>query len=232
VPDPVRVQVVQAGPDAGRAAQLTAVRGEEQRRPGRDAERDRELGRAATPLVVAQPEPDHPAARVLRGQPGQRPRLQRVLGPVGRDDQADAHPGRGGRRVRRVQHQLHRRGETAEALPVAGRVDLDLQPAGPLGPLVLRSLAEQPAHVLRGAQHRPRDVVQPLEPEPAALVGRAQPGRPGPGQRFRQVHPVLRGQVDQGGVPHRPGEVQVQVRLGQRGDRPRHQRARSLNAPR
>ena len=157
--DPVRVQVVQAGLDAGRPGQLPAVRDQEQPGPFGDAERGRELVRGPPPLVVGQAEPGHPAPRVLGRQPGQGPGLQRVLGPVGRHDHADADPGgrRGGRG--RVEDQLDHVGDAAEPPGVPGRVDLDLQPARPVRPFVLRGLGQQPAHVAGPAQHRARGVV-------------------------------------------------------------------------
>ncbi|CAO0826410.1 hypothetical protein SMICM17S_04006 [Streptomyces microflavus] len=69
--------------------------------------------------------------------------------------------------------------------------------------------------VLGGPQAGPGDVVEPLETEPAALVGRPQFRWLTAGQRVGEVDPVLVGEFEQGGGPHRPGEVQVQVGLGQ-----------------
>ena len=90
VAEPVRVQGVQAGAHRLRTHQLAAVR--HQRKPGPlgDRERRRELGGRAAPLVVGQPEADDPAVGVLRGEPGQGARVQRVPGAVGGDDHRDA----------------------------------------------------------------------------------------------------------------------------------------------
>ena len=84
-------------------------------------------------------------------------------------------------------------------------------------------LPQQPEHGWLVGEHRAGDVVQPLEPEPAPLVGAAQPRRPGRRERLGQVDPPLGGQLHQRGVAHRAGEMQVQVRLGQRGERPCHE---------
>ena len=87
VPDPVRVQLIQAGPHAGRARRA-------HRRAGpRAGRRVRRCGRPGAkssarpaPLVVAEPEAGHAAPRVLDRQPGQRARVERVPGPVRGDD--------------------------------------------------------------------------------------------------------------------------------------------------
>ena len=77
-----------------------------------------------------------------------------------------------------VEHQVGERGDPAEARGVAARVDLDLQPAAAVADVVLGGLQHQAAYVVGRAQHRPRDVVEPLEAEPALLVGRRQLRRP------------------------------------------------------
>ncbi len=80
---------------------------------------------------------------------------------------------------------------------------------------VLGGLAHQPLDVLGLSEAGPRRVVQPLEAEPAALVGRPQAGRfaagQGLGEGFGQPDAVLVGQLQHGGGPHRTGEVQVQM---------------------
>ena len=82
------------------------------------------------PLVVGEPEADHAAAGVLRGQPGQGARVERVPGAVGRDHHGDAR-GRSPRErlAHGVEHQVGERGDPAEPRGVPARVDLDLQPA-------------------------------------------------------------------------------------------------------
>ena len=141
VPDPVRVQLVQAGQHAGRPGQLTPVRDGEQAAAFGDAEGRGEVFRPPAPLVVTEPEAGHAPPGVLHGQPGQRARVQRVPGPVGGDDDRDPHAGRRAGRGRGVQHELDGGSQAAEASRVPRRVDLDLQPAGSLGPFVLRDLA-------------------------------------------------------------------------------------------
>ena len=103
-----------------------------------------------------------------------------------------------------------------EAGGVPAGVDLDLQPPPAVAYVVLGGLEHQPAYVVLRAQHRPRHVVEALEAEPALLVVPPKLGRPVLDQRVGQVDAVAVGQLEQRGVPHRAGEVQVQVRLRQR----------------
>ena len=115
---------------------------------------------------------------------------------------------------------------------VAGRVHLDLQPAASPSAASSSAVSRTSRWTSSGRpQHRPGDVVQPLEAEPAALVGRPQLGRPVLLQRVGQVQALLAGELDQRGVPHRPGEVQVQMGLGQRVQGPCHRHILPLNAP-
>ena len=74
----------------------------------------------------------------------------------------------------RVEHQVGEGGDPAEPGGVPAGVDLDLQPAAAVAHVVLGRLQHQPADVGLGPQHRPGHVVEPLEPEPALLVGRRQ----------------------------------------------------------
>jgi hypothetical protein len=222
MPDPVGVQHVQAGRDAGRAGQLAAVRDEHQPGPPGDAERAPEFLCRAAPLVVGQAEAGDAAPGVLRREPGERPGIQRMVSPVRRDDDRDSDPGRGARRGGRREHELGERGDPAEPVRESRGIGLDLQPARALGHLVLGGLAEQPVHVRRSAQHRAGDVVEPLEPEPPALVGAAQVRRPVLGERGWQVDAMLIGQLDHRRVAHRPGQMQMQVRFGERAERPGH----------
>ncbi len=183
--EPVGVQVVEAGPDVLGAAELAAVRGEHQPGPLGDPERRRELGRAAPALVVGEAEADHPAAGVLRREPGQGAGVERVPGPVGGDDHRDPEAGALARVACGIQHQVGERGDAVEAGGVPAGVDLDLQPPAAVAYVVLGGLEHQPAYVVLRAQHRPRHVVQALEPEPALLVGRAtaRAASPRPGSR-------------------------------------------------
>src|SRR6266487_448119 len=103
--DPVRVQVIQAGPDAVRADELAAVRDRKQPGAGGDPERRGELRWLAPALVIAEPEADDATPCVPRRQPGQRAGLKRMLRPVGRDDDPEPDPRGGGRLRGRVKHK-------------------------------------------------------------------------------------------------------------------------------
>ena len=197
------------------AAQLAPVRHQQQPGPLGDREGRREVLGAPTPLVVGEPEAHDPAPGVLPGQPRQRAGVERVPGAVGRDHDRDAEAGVALGLRDRVEHQVGEGGDPAEPRGVPARVDLDLQPPAAVAHVVLGRLAHQPSHVVGRAQHRARHVVQPLEPEPALLVGRRQLRRPVRDQRVGQHDAVALGELEQRGVPHRPGEVQVQVGLGQ-----------------
>ncbi len=171
VTQPMRPQRGEAAGDAVRTAQLARVRQAGEPGPASDREGGREVVGAAATLVVRQAETDDPPPGVLRGEPGERPGVQRVSGAVGGDDDGQRQPGRRPGGADRVQHQLGEGGETPEAGGVAGRVDLDLGPPTAVGDVVLGRLPDQPVHVVRRAEHGPGDVVEPLEPEPALLVG-------------------------------------------------------------
>ena len=191
VPDPVGVQLVQAGTDAGRSLEFAAVRHQHQPGPGRDPERRGEVGRSAASFVVRQAEAGHAAPGVAPRQPGRRPGFERVPDAVRGDDHSDADAGRPLGLRDRVEYQLRERRQAPEHGGVPGRVDLELKPARAFGSLILRQLGDQPADISGLAQHRPGDVVQPLEPEPAPLIGAAQPGRPVAAERVGQPDPVL-----------------------------------------
>ncbi len=200
-PSPGRAARRRAAPAAGRPA----------RRSGRPARSPRCEPRRSS-LESPKPTTPRPAycaasrARV-RASSGCRVRLAAITTaipmPTSREASRD-----------RVEDQVGERGDPAELRGVPARVDLDLQPAATVALVVLGGLADQPAYVVLGAQHRPGDVVEPLEPEPALLVGRRERRRPVLDQRVGQVVPVALGELEQRGVPHGAGEVEVQVGLG------------------
>ena len=191
------------------------MRGKQQASVGRDAEGGLEVRGRAAPLVVGQAEADDAPARVLGSQPSERAGVERVPGAVRGDDDPDADARRllgvpGG-----VQEQVGEVRDAAVDGGVARGVGLQTPPAR-LGPLVLGDLHDEAAEVLFRLDDRPGRVVQPLEPEPAALVGGGQLRRPFLGERRWQAHAAQLGQLDHGRMAHRPGQVQVKVRLGKR----------------
>jgi hypothetical protein len=171
----------------------------------------------AAALVVAQAEPDdltRPVARVSRREPCQGARLERVTHPGRRDDDADLDRAGLARVARRVEHDLERRRDAADVRRVRRRVDLDLEAARTLGGVVGRCLLDDAAQILLAPDARARCVVEPLEPEPAALV-RRHPQRVAVEQRGWEPHAARLCERREGRNAHRPGEVQVQVRLGE-----------------
>ncbi len=219
--DPAGLEDVEAGPDALRPAELATMRRREQAGPPGQLERPREAQRITPALVVGQPEPDDPPACVLGGQPRERSGVQRVPGPVGGDDQGDLDPGPCSGVASGVDDQVRERRDAAEPRRESTGVDLDLEPARALGSIVLGRLEDQPPYVLLGPEHGSSDVVQPLEAEPSSLVSGRELRRPLGRQRLREAEALLGRELDDGRVPHRPGEVQVQVRLRQRLERSR-----------
>ena len=171
MPQAVGVQGVQALPDVLGSAQLPAVRNQPQPRAFGDAERRGEVGSRPAALVVGESEADDAAVGVLRGQTREGAGVQGVAGAVGGDHHGHGEPRRGRGVAHRVQHQVGEGGDPPEPCAVATRVDLDLQPPAAVADVVLRGLPHQPSHVVLGAQHRPGHVVEPLEAEPALLVG-------------------------------------------------------------
>ncbi len=215
VADPAGPEVVQAVAHRLGAGQLAAVRGGQQAALAGDGEGPVEVAGHPAPFVVGQAEAHHALVGVAHGEPGQHPGVHRRLHPVRRHQHPDPDAGGLGGLPHGVQDQLQGGDQPAQHRRVGGRVDLDLQPARAVGHLVLGGLPDQPADVLLVAQHRARGVVQPLEPEPAALVGGPQLRRGGPAERLGQPDPVPVGELQQGGGAHRPGEVQVEVGLRQ-----------------
>ena len=179
---------------------------------------------------LERPKPIDAAVDVLARQPGQGARVEGVAGAVGGDDHRDADAGALGSVADRVEHQVGERGDAAEPCGVPARVDLDLQPPAAVGDVVLGGLTDQASYVVLGAEHRPRDVVEPLEPEPALLVGRGQLRWPLRHQGVGEVDAVALGELEQGAVPHRAGEVEVQVGLRKRMEVPHARHRRWLTA--
>src|SRR5699024_6224463 len=95
------------------------------------------------------------------------------------------------------------------------RVDLDLEPARPLGPVIDGRLPDDAAHVLLTAHTVPGGVVEPLEAEPPSLVGRRDPRWTAAAEGLREAHVQSGGQVADRVHAHGSGEVEVQMGLGQ-----------------
>jgi hypothetical protein len=226
----VGAEAVEALPDVVGSAQLAAVRHEQQAGPVGDPEGALEVRGAAAAFVVGEPEADDTPSGVLGGQARERTRVERVAGAVGGDHDRHAEPGAFGGVAHAVEDQVGELGDPAEPRRVAARVDLDLQPPAAVPDVVLGRLEHETAYVFGRAQHRARHVVEALEPEPALLVGGAELRRPVLDQRVGQHDAVALGQLEQRAVAHRPGEVEVEVRLGE----PRHlaTRLRTLRRPR
>src|SRR5487761_709239 len=214
VPQPVRVQQVKAVPDAARADELASVRCEQQPGPLGDPEGRREVRGRPAPLVVGQPEADDALSRVLHRQPGQRPSVHRMPGSVGGNDDPDPDIRRPGRLLHGIEQKLSERGDPAVNGREPGRVSLELEPPGSFCPLILGDLPHEPAKVIRRAEHRARGVIETLEPEPAALIGGGQLGRPLLGKRGRQRHPMRTRKLDHGRVEHSTGQMQMKMRIG------------------
>jgi len=144
---------------------------------------------------------------VLAGEPGECPRVEGVPSAVGGDHHSHAYSDVAAAFPDGVEDEVGERGDPAEPGGVPARVDLDLQPPRTVVLVILRGLTHQPAYVVLGAQHRARDVVEPLEPEPALLVGPRKLRRPVLHQGFRQAMAVTLGELEQGSVSHGPGEM-------------------------
>ena len=233
VAEAVGPQRLQGGLDRRRAEQLPGVGDQGQPGVPGDLEGAGELLGHPAPLVVAQPEAHDlagPFAGILRRQAGQRPGVEGVPDPARRHD--DRHLGPSARRggPGLVEHDLDRRGDAADEGRVGGGVDLDLEPARPLGGVVLGRLAHDAAHVRLVADTGPRGVIEALEAEPPALVAGAEPRWPRGHERVGEADAVLLGELAQRLHPHGAGEVQVQVRLGQVSHRTRHGRSLSSRA--
>ena len=207
------------------AAQLAAVRHEQQPGPLGDPERAARSRRSSR------------AARRWRGR--SRPRRGRRTAPASRArvrassgcrvrlaamTTAIPSPVCSRRVAHRVEDQVGERGDPAEPGGVPARVDLDLQPPAAVAHVVLGGLAHQPAYVVLGAQHAtgPRRRAAGTGTSPSRRPPTAAAATPRPARRAARM-PVALGELEQRGVPHRAGEVQVQVRLG---------RASSASCPR
>ena len=174
----------------------------------------------AAPLVVRQAEPDDLAGAVARrAAPPAAPASARPAGA------ASATPRRR-RRPRRPVAALAARASSSTissagvSPPTNGAYDvgstwISSRP-DPSAASSAAASRDDPPHVGLAAHARARGVVQALEPEPAALVG-GHPQRVVVEQRVRQPDAVRRGEVGERRDPHRPGEVQVQVRLREQG---------------
>ena len=206
-------------PHAGRAQQLASVRHEAQACPARDGEG---RGEVAGACLVARRwtgrTPRHPRRRTA---PRAGPACARRAGAGcgwRRSTSAIPRPVRVARVRDRVEHQLGERGDPAEPRGVAAGVDLDLQPPAAVGGVVLGRLPHQAADV------RPRCAARSGRRRRAAGSGTSPSRRPrravaaSPRRGRRGGRPVALGELDKRPVPHRPREVQVQMRLRQRAE--------------
>jgi fucose permease len=173
VAEPGGPEVVQRRADVVRAEQFAAVRHAGQAGLRGDPKGRGELLGHPAPLVVAQPEADHlagPVAGMVGGESRQGAGVQRMPDTARRDDDRDLAGGGRARLAGGVQDDLQGGGDAADVRRVGRGVDLDLQPAGALGGVVGRGLEHDAAHVVAVPHARSGSVVEPLEPEPAALV--------------------------------------------------------------
>ncbi len=194
----------------------------DQREPGalRDTEGRREVGRRAAALVVGQPEAHDAPSGVLARETRERARVHRVTGAVGRHHHRDRDPGQVGGLRRGVQHQLGERGDPVEARGVAAGVDLDLEPPSAVdGVVSAASRSRRRTSSGGGAPTARRRTgagsgTSPSRRPPTAAAASRRPATRAGG--CRRVRPCSRS------VPcaSDPVKCRVQVRLGQRLERP------------
>ena len=184
VADAVGVEVLERLHDRLGAEQLAAVRHEREAGAPRDGEGRREVGDDPAPLVVGQPEADDVpcvVTGVVGREPGERAGLERVAHPARRDD--DGHPDARPPPTPSGPRRARSRGPGVMP-PTKGAYDVGStwisSQRDPSAASSARGLAHDAAHVGLAAHARPGGVVEPLEAEPAALVG-------GPGQSRRPV---------------------------------------------
>ena len=156
-PDPVAqpggMQPVHGGDHTGRPGQLAGVRHEQQSSSLGDPEGAFEVAGRAAALVVGQAEADDAFVRVLRGEPREGPRVERVFRAVRGEDDRDPDAGGTRRRGHGVEQELGERRQAAERRRETRRVRLQFEPSGAFGPLVFRDFAHQAPQVVGGAQH-------------------------------------------------------------------------------
>ena len=209
--EPLDGQQHRAGP-----AELARVRDPDEPGIPGDPERLLEVPGVSPGLVVGQPEAHDAPPGELACDPGVRLRVARVPRPVRGDHEAGADPVSLTRGQQRVEHHLDRGVQPAEAGGVRRRVHLELQPADARERLVLDDLGHHPPYLGLGAQQVASLVVQALELVPAPQAGGVEVDRGGLEQAVRERDPLLLGKIDKGVVTHPAGEVQVEVRLGER----------------
>ena len=227
MPNPAGMQQVKRRSDAGRTNEFPGVRYEEQSGPVSDPEGPLEVRRRPAPLVIGEPEPGNPLPRILSRQPSQRPRVHRVPGPVGGNDDPDPDIRRPRRLSGSVEHELGKGRDPPVHRREPRRIGLQLKPPGPLGPLILGNLSHEPVQVVLSAKHRARRVIKPLKPKPPALISGRQLRRPLLGESSRQRHAMNPRELNQGRVTHAPSQMQMQMSLGQ----PRQSMRHSLLSP-
>ena len=205
--DAVGAERVQRAAHAGRSGEFTSVRRAEQPRGPGDVERLRERLGWVSLLVVGEAEGDHPPAGVTGGQSREVDRARRVAGAVGGEHQARRHPGAGRGSRDRVERDLEDLLLRSQPLAMVGQEErrLDVDRTGGGG--IVERLVEQAREILRGPQHLAGGHVHLGEHAEAAEAADDRDG-----------HAVPVGQFGQRGRAHPALEVQVQMRLRERGE--------------
>src|SRR5699024_7825912 len=137
-----------------------------------DPESPSEIGRVTASLVVRQPKSDYSQAGVFGRQPGEGARVQGMTCAVRRNDHAHREPGSPAGLAYRIQYQIGEGGNPLETSPVPGRVHLNFGPHRTVGGIIGGRFGDETTDVIGCSQDGPGDVVKPLKPEPAFLIGR------------------------------------------------------------
>ena len=152
---------------------------------------------------------------MLDGKAGEDAGIERVAHAARRDDDPHGDSEVALDRAGFVHDDLDCGGDAAHERCVTRGIDLQLEPYGALGEIILGGLAKEAAHNRLAVDDGACGVVEALEAEPAARA-RLDLERGLFGERARQPQLLCGRELLQRVVTHRAREVQVQVRLGQR----------------